>query len=173
MTPLKPAPKPSFWRALLLSVSIALLNVAMWTWLNRPIEVPDWPGKIAGFSYAPYQRYQNPNNGIYPTIEEIDADLKLLSKYTDRIRTYSALENPAIPAIAKKYGLKVTAGTYLDHRDQHDDDEIAALIPVLVAKVRSRRAMRVGLSRERERRKYEHLILGPIRGPRCRTRCVT
>ena len=37
----------------------------------------------------------------------------------------------------------------------------------------TRRAMRVGLSRERERRKYEHLILGPVRGPRCRTRCVT
>ena len=69
MTPLKPASKPSFWRALLLSVSIALLNVAMWTWLNRPIETPDWPGKIAGFAYAPYQRYQNPNNLIYPTIE--------------------------------------------------------------------------------------------------------
>ncbi|HET7798224.1 MAG TPA: glycosyltransferase, partial [Nevskia sp.] len=131
MTPVKPAPKPSFWRALLLSVTIALLNVAMWTWLNRPIEVPDWPGKVAGFSYAPYQRYQNPNNGIYPTIEEIDADLKLLAKYTDRIRTYSALENPVIPAIAKKYGLKVTAGTYLDHRDQHDDDEIAALIQLV------------------------------------------
>jgi len=131
LTPAKPAPKPSFWRALLLSVSIALLNVGMWTWLNRPIATPDWPGKIAGFAYAPYQRYQNPNNGIYPTIEEIDADLKLLSRYTDRIRTYSALENPVIPAIAKKYGLKVTAGTYLDHRDQHDDDEIAALIQLV------------------------------------------
>ena len=36
-----------------------------------------------------------------------------------------------MPAIAKKYGLKVTAGTYLDHRDQHNDDEIAALIELV------------------------------------------
>ena len=85
------APARSFWRALLLSASIAVLNLAMWTWLNRPVEIPDWSGKITGLSYAPYQRYQNPNNSIYPTADEIDADLKLVSKYTDRIRTYSAL----------------------------------------------------------------------------------
>ena len=118
---------PSFWRALLLSLAIAVLNFGLWTWLNRPAEVPEWHGKLSGLSYAPYRRYQNPNNLIYPTVEEIDADLKLLSKYTDRIRTYSALENPVIPRIAKKYGLKVTAGTYLDHRDQHNDDELAAV----------------------------------------------
>ena len=123
------ATHPSVWRALLLRLLIALRNLAMWAVLNQPVQIPDWPGKVAsGSPDAPYQRYQNPNDLIYPTTDEIDADLKLLSKYTDRIRTYSGLENPSIPAIAKKYGLKVTAGTYLDHRDQHDDDEIAALI---------------------------------------------
>ncbi len=37
----------------------------------------------------------------------------------------------------------------------------------------TRRAMRVGLSRQRERREYERLILGLMQGVRCRMRCVT
>jgi exo-beta-1,3-glucanase (GH17 family)/cellulose synthase/poly-beta-1,6-N-acetylglucosamine synthase-like glycosyltransferase len=122
------APKPSFWRALLLSLFIAGLNVGLWATLNRPAQVPDWNDKVSGFAYAPYQRYQNPNNLIYPTTDEIGSDLKILSRYTDRIRTYASLENPAVPGIAKKYNLKVMAGTWMDHRTQHNDDEIAALI---------------------------------------------
>ncbi|MGA9332942.1 MAG: glycosyltransferase [Rudaea sp.] len=122
------ATKPSFWRALLLSVLVAGLNFGLWKLLNPPTQPPNWTGKMGGFAYAPYQRYQDPNKGIYPTLNEIDNDIKLLSKHSDRLRTYAALENPAIPAIAKKYGMKVMAGAWLDHREQHNEDEIAALV---------------------------------------------
>ncbi|HEY8012092.1 MAG TPA: glycosyltransferase [Rudaea sp.] len=111
-----------------LAVLVALANIALWTAVNQPKQVPDWDGKIGGFAYSPYQRFQNPLKLIFPTSDEIDADLKLLATRSERIRTYSSLENPAIPAIAKKYGLKVLAGTYLDHRIQRNEDEIAALI---------------------------------------------
>ena len=129
MTPIvRTAPPTSFWRALSLAVLVALANIALWAALNQPTQVPDWDGKIGGFAYSPYQRFQNPLKLIFPTSEEIDADLKLLATRSERIRTYSSLENPAIPSIAKKYGLKVLAGTYLDHRIQRNEDEIAALI---------------------------------------------
>jgi len=118
----------SFWRAAILAIIIALANIALWAVLNRPSEVPEWDGKIAGIAYNPYQRFQGPNNGIFPTIEEIDADLKLLATRTDRIRTYSSIDNPAVPALAKKHGIKVLAGTYLDRRWQRNEDEITALI---------------------------------------------
>jgi len=107
---------------------IAAANVALWAWFNRPAQVPEWDGKIGGLAYVPYLRFQSPLRGIFPTIDDVDADLKLLSTRTNRIRTYSSLENPAVPGIAKKYGMKVLAGVYLDHRLQRNEDEITALI---------------------------------------------
>ena len=112
----------------MLTVIIALANIALWAGFNRPKDVPEFSGKIGGFAYSPYQRYQGPLKQIFPSLEDIDGDLALLATRTDRIRTYSSLENPAIPALAKKHGLMVLAGTYLDRRLQRNDDEIAALV---------------------------------------------
>jgi exo-beta-1,3-glucanase (GH17 family)/cellulose synthase/poly-beta-1,6-N-acetylglucosamine synthase-like glycosyltransferase len=126
-TPAPPA-KPSFWRALLLALLVAALNVLLWQALNRPTQPPNWTGKIGGLAYDPYQRYQSPIKQIFPSVEEVEADVKLLAQHTDRLRTYDALNNPVIPALAKKYGLKVMAGAYLDHRWERNDDEVAALI---------------------------------------------
>ena len=123
-----PATKLSFWRALFLTLLVAGLNVLLWQQLNRPTQPPNWTGKIAGFALAPYQRYQSPLKHIYPTADELDKDIEQLSHYTDRLRTYAALENPEVLPLARKYHMKVLAGAYLDHRDQHNDDEIAALI---------------------------------------------
>jgi exo-beta-1,3-glucanase (GH17 family)/cellulose synthase/poly-beta-1,6-N-acetylglucosamine synthase-like glycosyltransferase len=125
---LLPATKPSFWRALLLTLLVAGLNVLLWAQLNQPTQPPNWTGRISGFAYSPYQRYQSPNKLIFPSVDELDSDIKRLSGYTKRLRTYSSLENPEIPAIAKKYGMKVLAGTYLDHRSQRNEDELSALI---------------------------------------------
>ena len=101
-----PAPphKPSFWRALLLAVLVAGLNFALWQALNRPTQPPNWTGKVAGFAYDPYQRYQSPIKQIFPSVEEVEGDIKLLSQHTDRLRTYDVLNNPVIPSLAKKYG---------------------------------------------------------------------
>ena len=125
-----PAPphKPSFWRALLLAVLVAGLNFALWQALNRPTQPPNWTGKVAGFAYDPYQRYQSPIKQIFPSVEEVEGDIRLLSQHTDRLRTYDVLNNPVIPSLAKKYGLKVLAGAYLDNRWQRNEDEVAAVI---------------------------------------------
>jgi len=123
-----PATTLSFWRALFLALFVAALNVALWAAANRPTQPQNWSGKIGGFAFSPYQRYQNPNKGIFPSADELDADIEQLSHYTDRLRTYTSLENPEIPALAKKYNLKVLAGAWIDHREQHNDDELAALV---------------------------------------------
>jgi len=113
---------------LLLAVIVAVLNFGVWLYLNKPAQPLPWTGKIGGLAYAPYQRDQSPLRGIYPSVDEIDRDLKQLSQYTDHIRTYSALENPIIPELARNYGLKVLAGAYLDNRQQRNEDELQALI---------------------------------------------
>jgi len=113
---------------LLLAVIVAVLNFGVWLYLNKLAQPLPWTGKIGGLAYAPYQRDQSPLRAIYPSVEEVDRDLKQLSQYTDRIRTYTALENPVVPELARQYGLKVLAGAYVDHRAQHNEDEIQALI---------------------------------------------
>jgi exo-beta-1,3-glucanase (GH17 family)/cellulose synthase/poly-beta-1,6-N-acetylglucosamine synthase-like glycosyltransferase len=127
-SPTSVAQEKSLWRALLLALVVAILNFGIWLYLNKPTQPLPWTGKIGGFAYAPYQRNQSPLKQIYPSVDEIDRDLKQLSQYTDRIRTYAALENPVVPELARKYGLKVLAGAYLDHREQHNEDELQALI---------------------------------------------
>jgi exo-beta-1,3-glucanase (GH17 family)/cellulose synthase/poly-beta-1,6-N-acetylglucosamine synthase-like glycosyltransferase len=122
------ATKPSFWRALLLTLLVAGLNLLLWAAINRPAQPPNWNGKIGGFAFSPYQRYQSPIKQIYPTADELDNDIKLLSNYSRRLRTYSSLENSVIPAIAKKYNMSVLAGAWLDNRIQRNDYELAALI---------------------------------------------
>src|ERR1700744_6262226 len=93
----RPEKKKAFGRGLLLSIVVAGLNFGLWTYLNKPAQPQPWTGKIGGIAYAPYQRYQSPLKQIFPSVEEIDRDLKQLSQYTDRIRTYTALENPVVP----------------------------------------------------------------------------
>ena len=55
-----PVVRKSFWRALALTLLVALLNVGLWAWLNRPVQFADWHGEIAGLAFNPSQRYQDP-----------------------------------------------------------------------------------------------------------------
>jgi exo-beta-1,3-glucanase (GH17 family) len=73
--------------AIALALIVAALNIGLWWWGNRPHGPEDWHGSISGFSVSVFQRYQNPLKQDFPSDEEIDADLKLLRRYTPRIRT--------------------------------------------------------------------------------------
>ncbi len=121
------AVKPSFWRALLLTLLVALLNIGLWAVVDRPVHVSDWTGKVGGFAFSAFQRYQSPIKRIYPTEEELDTDLQQISNYSDRVRTYSSLESAAIPRLAKKYNLKVMAGAWIDRNAEKNDNELDAL----------------------------------------------
>ena len=114
--------------ALVLTFCVAAAAFAGWAWMNRPLAMPESPPFVTGFAYSAFQRDQDPGQGRYPSDAEIDRDLTILSQYTDRIRTYMSTENPQVPALAARHGLKVAAGAWLDRRFEHNDDEIAALI---------------------------------------------
>src|SRR5262249_40299744 len=58
---------------------------------------------------------------------QIRADLKILSPYTQSIRTYSATGGgELIPAIAAEFGLKVTLGIWIDKNEARNEREIQA-----------------------------------------------
>jgi exo-beta-1,3-glucanase (GH17 family)/cellulose synthase/poly-beta-1,6-N-acetylglucosamine synthase-like glycosyltransferase len=107
---------------------VAALNLGAWAGLNRPLELPDWDGPVAGVAYSGFQRDQDPTLGRFPTEQELAADLDRIAELTGRIRTYSAVENRAVATLAPDRGLRVTLGAWLDKRVDNNDIEVAAAV---------------------------------------------
>ena len=129
--PLKVRPVVAWLKALFVMLVVAAINLAIWALTHQPRELPDWPGRINGFAFSAFQRYQSPHRDEYPSDEELNEDIRLMSLYTRRIRTYSSAESPTIPRIARANGIQVTAGAWLDRRWQKNEDEIAELIRLI------------------------------------------
>ena len=113
--------------ATLISFAVVAANLAIWGWLNRPIDAPDWEGRIEGLAYNFYQRDQSPLRKEYPSEEQVAGDMKVLAGYTKRIRTYTAAELENLPDLAAQQGLRVTAGAWLDQRKDNNEVELDAL----------------------------------------------
>ncbi|HJU41011.1 MAG TPA: benzoate transporter, partial [Tahibacter sp.] len=128
-SPAPPAsPKRSLWAAFFLALVVAALNVGLWAFINRPVDLPNWEGKVEGFAFSAFQRYQSPLRNNYPTDDELAADLRIIAQYGKRVRTYSSLESAAIPRLARDLGLSVMAGAWLDRRMEHNELELEAAI---------------------------------------------
>lgn len=114
--------------AILLALVVAAMNIGLWWWSNLPHGPENWNGPIGGFALSAFQRYQNPLKNDFPSDDEVDSDLKLLKRYTSRIRTYSTLQNPQVYRLAEKDGLQVMAGAWVDRRLDNNEKEIDTLI---------------------------------------------
>ena len=126
-----PHPLPSRFAlltAIVLALLVAAMNIGLWWYGNRPHGPDNWRGPIAGFSVSFFQRYQNPLKQDFPSTADIDRDLKLLHKYSTRIRTYTTQENPQVYRLARADGLKVMAGANIDTRLANNESELEALI---------------------------------------------
>ena len=118
----------AFAVAVLLALLVAALNFALWALADRPTDVVPWNGQAAGFAYSPFQRYQSPFNGTFPTDAQVDGDLALMARHTRRIRVYSVVQYPEIARLAMDHHLDVMAGAWLDRRTANNEKEIDALI---------------------------------------------
>ncbi len=112
-----------------ITIAIALVTVSIWAFFNRPEKEPLWPEKIMGFCYSPYQADQNPAEKRYPTEEQLESDLALMSGRTHAIRTYS-MEGPLarIPRLARKYHINVALGAWIGNDPARNKAEIDQLI---------------------------------------------
>jgi exo-beta-1,3-glucanase (GH17 family) len=117
--------------ALALFALTALAICAVWWWLGVPAVLPPSPlatgQKLPCVSYAPFRDGQSPLvEGTRVEPWQIDADLALLSRYTNCVRTYSVAEgvDQVVPA-AKRYGLKVLLGLWLSNRADKNRQQIA------------------------------------------------
>lgn len=101
---------------LVMVVAVASLFTGLWAWYNQPVEAPDWPDQISGYSFSPFRLDQHPQDATFPSEDEIRADLALVSEQTDNIRTYSVEGSLAdIPRLAEEAGMRVTLGIWLSN----------------------------------------------------------
>ncbi|MFH1123912.1 MAG: glycosyltransferase [Pseudomonadota bacterium] len=113
---------------MLIAIAFAVLTFSLWAFFNRPVPEPPWPERIQGFSFSPFRLGQDGIARAYPSQEEIEADLRLLSGKTHAVRTYS-VDGPLskIPKLAAKYGINVALGVWIgsDKDRNYQEYEIA------------------------------------------------
>lgn len=114
-------------KPLLFALGIALAHFALWALANRALPMMDAPPIVNGFAYSGFQHDQSPLKKEYPSTAELLNDLQLLHPYTNRIRTYSSLENPEVVSLASKLGMHVTAGAWIGSDNIANQREVDAL----------------------------------------------
>ncbi len=130
----------------IIAMAITALTVMAWALYNRPETEPPWPERIQGFAFAPYQADQAPIWNKHPSREELESDLALLAGKTNAIRTYTVEKSLAeIPRLAKKYGINVALGAWVDDDEEKTRNEILKMLNI---SVRSRNVVRIIVGNE-------------------------
>ena len=116
---------------IIIAAAIAAVTISIWALVNRPETEPAWPEVIQGFAFSPMQVHHNPLTQVLPTAEDIDGDLALLQGKTHAVRTYTVEGALAeVPALARKYGINVALGAWIDTRAENNAFEVERLIQV-------------------------------------------
>lgn len=114
-----------------IGIAVAIISLSLWAYINRPQPLPDWPERVTGFAFSPYQAGQDPREHNYPTLEQIDIDLSLLSGKVTAIRTYSVEDNLAeIPRLAREHNINVCLGAYLSYDTERNAEEFPRFIEI-------------------------------------------
>jgi exo-beta-1,3-glucanase (GH17 family) len=117
----------------LLACLVSLLALAsLWWGLGKPAILPDAASpshKLQCASYTPFDKDQSPFDQPFKLRpERMDADLALLATRFQCIRTYSMTGLEAIPALARKHGLKLMLGAWVNANPADTAKEVGALI---------------------------------------------
>ena len=105
---------------------------AVWHGLGRPVVLTDAAGpthKLQCASYTPFDKDQSPFDQPFQLRPaRMDADLALLAERFECIRTYSMTGLQAIPALARKHGLKVMLGAWVNANPVDTAREVRLLV---------------------------------------------
>ena len=117
----------------LLSFLVAVVALAgLWYGLGKPVILPDAATpthKLQCASYSPFDKDQSPfDQPFVLRPERMDADLALLATRFHCVRTYSMTGLEAIPELARKHGLKLMLGAWVNGNPVDTQKEIDALI---------------------------------------------
>ncbi|HKS86125.1 MAG TPA: glycosyltransferase [Pseudolabrys sp.] len=108
---------------------VACVHAGLWALMRDSARAPDFNGQLASVSYAPFENSVHPDRGTKPTAAQIRADLKTLAPITRAIRTYSSTGGvEEVPGIAAEFGLRVTAGAWIDKDKERNERELRSVI---------------------------------------------
>ncbi|QBF27964.1 beta (1-6) glucans synthase [Pseudomonas tructae] len=104
----------------------------LWYGLGKPVVLADAASashKLQCASYTPFDKDQSPFDQPFQLRPaRMDADLALLAQRFECIRTYSMTGLEAIPELARKHGLKVMLGAWINANPVDSQKEVKALI---------------------------------------------
>jgi exo-beta-1,3-glucanase (GH17 family) len=103
-----------------------------WYGLGQPVVLPDVASashKLQCASYTPFDKDQSPFDQPFKLRpERMDADLALLATRFECIRTYSMTGLDALPDLARKHGLKLMIGAWVNSNPVDTEKEVDLLI---------------------------------------------
>ena len=108
---------------------VACVHAGLWALMRDNARAPNFEGQLASVSYAPFEGSAHPNSGALARTAQIRADLKMLAPLTRAIRTYSSTGGvELVPGIASEFGLRVTAGAWIDKNQDRNEREIRSVV---------------------------------------------
>ncbi|MDP9525201.1 glycoside hydrolase family 17 protein [Pseudomonas protegens] len=119
--------------AYLFACLIGLLALCgYWYGLGQPVHLADVASanhKLQCASYTPFDKDQSPFDQPFKLRpERMDADLALLATRFECIRTYSMTGLEALPELARKHGLKLMIGAWVNSNPVDTEKEVDLLI---------------------------------------------
>lgn len=121
-----------------LRIAIALVlvvsaSVLFWASRDYTVVAPDWDNQVRGVTYNPSHVFSlKDNKKITP--EQIDRDMAQLSLLTGRVRTYTVAGGmDKVPEIARRYGLRVSLGCWIQADLEQNETELALCIKTALA----------------------------------------
>ena len=108
---------------------VACVHAGLWVLMRDNVRAPNFDGQLASVSYAPFEGSAHPDSGARARTAQIRADLKMLAPLTRAIRTYSSTGGvELVPGIASEFGLRVTAGAWIDKNQDRNEREIHSVV---------------------------------------------
>ncbi|MEA2936326.1 MAG: hypothetical protein QOD74_2972, partial [Variibacter sp.] len=108
---------------------VVCVHGAIWGLSREQVAAPDVNGPLASVSFAPFHGSRHPQSGNRPTAAQIRSDLKTIAPQTRTVRTYSSTGGgELVPAIANEFGLRVTAGAWIDKDENRNEREMRAAV---------------------------------------------
>ncbi len=123
----------SRWFALPAWFIAAIAASAFWWWQGRPVALPDAPSQVIPcVSFAPYRGNQSVMDPtLVIPVEQIEDDLRMLSRYTRCVRTYGVGQGlDRVPEIAERFGMKVMLGAWISPNAADNARELERAIDV-------------------------------------------
>lgn len=100
-------------------------------WKEKDILASPLIEKYSGVCYGPFRDGQDPEHGIFPTVQEVSEDIAFIKKLSKSLRTYGmGGTGKDIPKICQISGIDCYPGAWISRDKRGNEKEVNALIDI-------------------------------------------